>query len=56
MNKKPDIVSLKWVVGLMNAQADSAETALVAYGNDPGKKEALFGRKVSIAFQEFYKP
>lgn len=41
MNKKPDIVSLKWVVGLMNSQADSAEAALVAYSNDPSKKEAL---------------
>ncbi len=41
MNKKPDIVSLKWVVGLMNSQAESAETALVQYSNNPEKKEAL---------------
>ncbi|MDX1732753.1 MAG: Hpt domain-containing protein [Halioglobus sp.] len=41
MNKKPDIVSLKWVSGLMCAQADSAETALVEYSNDPARKEAL---------------
>ena len=41
MIKKPDIVSLKWVIGLMNAQADSAEAALVEYGNDPSNKQAL---------------
>jgi Hpt domain len=41
VNKKPDIVSLKWVAGLMKAQADSAETALVAYSNDPSRKETL---------------
>jgi hypothetical protein len=39
--KKPDIVSLKWVIGLMNAQADNAESALVEYGNDPSQKQAL---------------
>ena len=32
VNKKPDIVSLKWVIGLINAQADAAEVALVEYG------------------------
>lgn len=41
MNKKPDIVSLKWVIGLINAQADAAETALVEYGQDPSRKQAL---------------
>ena len=41
MNKKPDIVSLKWVTGLMNAQADVAETALVQYSNDPSNRQAL---------------
>ena len=41
VNKKPDIVYLKWVIGLMNAQVDSAEAALVEYGSDPTKKQAL---------------
>ena len=41
MNKKPDIVSLKWVIGLINTQADAAEAALVEYGNDPAQKQAL---------------
>ncbi len=41
MNKKPDIVSLKWVIGLINAQADTAEAALVEYGTDPSQKQAL---------------
>lgn len=41
MNKKPDIVSLKWVIGLINAQADAAEVALVEYGHDPAQKQAL---------------
>ncbi|MEZ5572984.1 MAG: Hpt domain-containing protein [Halioglobus sp.] len=41
MNKKPDIVSLKWVIGLINAQADAAESALVEYGNNPTQKQAL---------------
>ncbi len=41
MNKKPDIVSLKWVIGLINTQADAAEVALVEYGNDPTQKQAL---------------
>ncbi len=41
MNKKPDIVSLKWVIGLMQNQADAAEAALVEYGNDPSQKQAL---------------
>lgn len=41
MNKKPDIVSLKWVIGLIYTQADAAEAALVEYGNDPAQKQAL---------------
>ena len=41
MIKKPDIVSLKWVIKLMNTQADNAEAALVEYGNDPDQKQAL---------------
>jgi HPt (histidine-containing phosphotransfer) domain-containing protein len=39
--KKPDIVSLKWVIGLMNSQTDSAEAALVEYGTNPTQKQAL---------------
>src|SRR5690606_13648798 len=41
VNKKPDIVSLKWLVGLINAQADAAEAALIEYGQDPAQKQAL---------------
>ena len=41
MSNKPDIVSLKWVIGLMNTQADNAEAALVDYGNDPTQKQSL---------------
>jgi len=41
VNKKPDIVSLKWVIGLINAQANAAEVALVEYGNDTTQKQAL---------------
>ena len=41
MNNKPDIVSLKWVIGLMNKQAESAEAALVEYGKDPANKQPL---------------
>ncbi|MFT4613123.1 MAG: hypothetical protein ACI9NT_000259 [Bacteroidia bacterium] len=41
VNKKPDIVSLKWVIGLMKDQADTAEEALVEYGNDQTRKQAL---------------
>ncbi|MEM9255766.1 MAG: Hpt domain-containing protein [Pseudomonadota bacterium] len=40
-NKNPDIVSLKWVIGLMNNQADNAEAALVEYSNDPSQKQPL---------------
>jgi hypothetical protein len=38
---KPDIVALKWVVGLMNRQAESAEAALVEYSYDPAQKKPL---------------
>jgi len=38
---KPDIVALKWVVGLMNRQAESAEAALVEYSNNPADKKPL---------------
>jgi len=38
---KPDIVALKWVVGLMNKQAEIAESALVEYSNNPGDKKSL---------------
>ncbi|NCF19645.1 MAG: hypothetical protein GWP63_15490 [Haliea sp.] len=41
MANKPDIVSLKWVIGLMNKQADYAEAALVEYGKDPSNKQPL---------------
>ncbi len=41
MKMKPDIVSLKWVIGLINEQADAAEAALVEYGQDPSQKQAL---------------
>lgn len=41
MNMKPDIVSLKWVIGLINEQADAAEAALVEYGQDSTQKQAL---------------
>lgn len=41
MIKKTDIVSLKWVIKLMNTQADNAEAALVEYGNDLNQKQAL---------------
>ena len=41
MASKPDIVALKWVVGLMNKQAESAETALVEYSNNPAEKSPL---------------
>ena len=41
MASKPDIVALKWVVGLMNKQAENAESALVDYSNNPGDKKPL---------------
>ncbi len=41
MPSKPDIVALKWVVGLMNKQAENAESALVEYSNNPSDKKPL---------------
>lgn len=41
MATKTDIVSLKWVIGLMNKQAENAEAALVEYGNDTTQKKPL---------------
>lgn len=41
MINKPDIVSLKWVIGLMNTQCDKAEAALVEYGGDMSQKQPL---------------
>jgi Hpt domain len=38
---KTDIVALKWVVGLMNKQAENAEASLVEYSNDPAQKRPL---------------
>lgn len=41
MATKTDIVSLKWVIGLMNKQAENAEQALVEYSKDPAQKKPL---------------
>lgn len=41
MASKTDIVALKWVVGLMNRQAENAEASLVEYSNDPAQKRPL---------------
>jgi Hpt domain len=38
---KTDIVALKWVVGLMNKQAENAEAYLVEYSNNPAQKKPL---------------
>ncbi|MCP4212436.1 MAG: hypothetical protein GY764_13295 [Halieaceae bacterium] len=38
---KPDIVALKWVIGLIKSQTDAAESALVEFGDDPTQKQAL---------------
>jgi len=38
---KTDIVALKWVVGLMNKQAENAEASLVEYSNDTSQKRPL---------------
>jgi len=38
---KLDMVALSWVVELLNRQAESAEVALVEFGNDPGRRQAL---------------
>ena len=42
MPNKTDIVSLKWVIGLMNKQLENAEAALVEYSNDASQKKSLF--------------
>ncbi|TXS93720.1 hypothetical protein FV139_08750 [Parahaliea maris] len=41
MTSKTDIVSLKWVIGLMNKQAENAEQALVEYSKDMSQKKPL---------------
>lgn len=41
MASKPDIVALKWVVDLMNRQAEDAEGALVEYSRHPADKKPL---------------
>ena len=41
MASKTDIVSLKWVAGLMNKQTENAEIALVEYSKDPSQKKPL---------------
>lgn len=41
MASKTDIVSLKWVIGLMNKQAENAEMALVEYSQDTSQKKPL---------------
>jgi len=38
---KTDIVSLKWVIGLMNKQAENAETSLIEFSKDTGQKKPL---------------
>lgn len=41
MANKTDIVALKWVVGLMNKQAENAEMALVEFSKDLANKKPL---------------
>jgi hypothetical protein len=41
MASKTDIVSLKWVIGLMNKQTENAEMALVDYSKDLSQKKPL---------------
>ncbi|MFT6957252.1 MAG: HPt (histidine-containing phosphotransfer) domain-containing protein [Halieaceae bacterium] len=41
MASKTDIVSLKWVIGLMNKQAENAEISLVEYSKDTRQKQPL---------------
>ena len=41
MATKTDIVSLKWVIGLMNKQTENAEQSLVEYSKDPSQKKPL---------------
>jgi hypothetical protein len=38
---KTDIVSLKWVIGLMNKQAENAETSLIEFSKDTNQKKPL---------------
>jgi hypothetical protein len=38
---KTDIVSLKWVIGLMNKQTENAETALIEFSKDTAHKKPL---------------
>jgi len=48
MANKTDIVSLKWVVGLMTKQAENAELALVEYSKDSSQKRALLKSMWSV--------
>ena len=48
MANKTDIVSLKWVVGLMTRQAEQAELALVEYSKDASNKKALLKSMWSV--------
>ena len=48
MANKTDIVSLKWVVGLMTRQAEHAELALVEYSKDASNKKALLKSMWSV--------
>ena len=48
MANKTDIVSLKWVVGLMTRQAEHAELALVEYSKDASNKRALLKSMWSV--------
>jgi chemotaxis protein histidine kinase CheA len=41
VTNKTDIVSLKWVIGLMNKQAENAESALVEFSKDATQKKPL---------------
>lgn len=41
MASKTDIVALKWVVGLMNKQAENAEASLVEFSNNLNEKRPL---------------
>ena len=41
MTTKTDIVSLKWVIGLMNKQTENAESALIEYSKDASEKKPL---------------
>lgn len=41
MTTKTDIVSLKWVIGLMNKQAENAEVSLIEFSKDTSQKKPL---------------